>query len=213
MPFVQKRFTIIHNGITPQELLPRAEARKQLVPSSTAKIWIGVIAELHPIKGLDVLVEAFEHLASDFPDSELVIIGEGQERGKLERLMTVEGVTRRAHLLGRIENAATYMSAFDLFVLPSRSEGLPYVILEAGAARLPVVATKVGGIPEVIEDMKTGLLVPSDNRPLLTEAMERLLSDGSLSQTLAHALKETVYREFSMERMIEKTFALYPKYS
>lgn len=209
MPFVQKKFAVIHNGVHPQNTLPRLEAREQLLPSNKSTLWIGTIAELHPIKGLDILIEAFEHLASDYPDCELVIMGEGQERGALERMMKIEGVSGRAHLLGHVENASSYLAALDIFVLPSRSEGLAYVLLEAGVAGLPVVASEVGGIPEVIQNNVTGLLVPADNRPLLTEAMERIIGDAELAQKLKGALHEKVLKEFSLTDMAEKTFALY----
>ena len=211
MPGMRNKLTVVHNGVHPQNLLPRAEARAYLVPSPTKPFWIGTIAELHPIKGLDVLIEAFEHLAADYPDVELVIMGEGEERGTLERAMKVEGVSGRAHLIGHVEQASTYLKALDLFVLPSRSEGLAYVLLEAGVAELPVVASNVGGIPEVITDGETGLLVPPDQRRLLTAAMERLMKNTEEAQALGTALHERVSTDFSLEHMVEKTFASYER--
>ncbi len=209
LPFVQKKFRVVHNGLSHISFLSRAEARKKLLPGSPRTFWIGTIAELHPVKGLDVLIEAFEHMTVDFPEAELVIIGEGEERGALERQMKIEGVSGRSHLVGQVANASETLSAFDMFVLPSRSEALGYVLLEAGLAGLPVVATNVGGIPEIITDTVTGLLVPPDNRELLTDAMEKLSGDESLRARYGKALQEKVEKEFSREQMVKETFALY----
>jgi glycosyltransferase involved in cell wall biosynthesis len=209
LPIRKKNVLVIHNGIGPLALLSRDEARKTLLPESTNTFWVGVIAELHPIKGLPTLIEAYEHFAPDFPRSELLVLGEGQERSRLERQIRLEGVSGTTHLLGHVENAASYLEAFDVFVLPSRSEGLPYVLLEAGRAELPVIATQVGGIPEIIEDGTTGLLVPYGDRSALTEALESLGRNEALRRELATHLKEKIEQQFSLERMCRETFALY----
>lgn len=209
LPFVQKKFHVIHNGVHPIAFLSRSEARARLLPDCERKFWIGTIAELHPVKGLPVLIEAFEHFLADIPDAELVLIGEGQERGALEQQMKVEGVYERTLLAGHVPNAATYLNAFDIFVLPSRSEGLAYVLLEAGQAGLPVVATNVGGIPEIIEDQKTGILVPYGDRQALTRALLILAQAETLRTSIATHLKEKVGSDFSLARMTKETFALY----
>lgn len=209
LPFVHAKCRVIHNGIREGTFLSRTEARTKLLPESSRSFWIGTIAELHPVKGLDKLLIAFEHVAPDFPDSELVIIGGGEERAKLERLATIEGIGGRAHLVGHVENAAACLSAFDMFVLPSRSEGLAYVLLEAGLASLPVVASSVGGIPEVIEDGTTGLLVPYGDVPGLVDAFLSLARDAELRRTLGTALHAKVQSEFSLDQMIRDTFSLY----
>lgn len=208
-PFVQRKMTVIHNGVRAPEFLSREEARRKLLPSSTRSLWIGTIGELHPIKGHSTLIEAYEHVAPDVPDSELILIGEGQERSALERQIRIEGVSGSTHLLGHIPEASLYLRAFDIFVLPSRSEGLPYVLLEAGAASLPVVATAVGGIPEVITEEETGVLVPYGDRGSLTEALEYVAQDETLRRRLGSALHTKVENEFSVHRMVTQTFALY----
>ena len=208
-PFVQKRITIIHNGVHPIPFLSREEARKKLLPHSNRSLWIGTIGELHPIKGHHLLIEAYEHFVPYFPDSELVIIGEGQERSALERQMRIEGVSDTTHLMGHLPDAAMYLQAFDIFVLPSRSEGLPYVLLEAAQAGLAVVATAVGGSLEIVTDETTGVLLPYGDRSLLTEALEYVAGDETLRQQLGTALKAYVEKEFGIEQMIEQTLSLY----
>ena len=209
LPIRKKNLVVIHNGVGVPHLLSRSEARKALLPESTNTFWVGVIAELHPIKGLPTLIEAYEHFAPDFPRSELVLLGEGQERSRLERQIRLEGVSGTTHLLGHVENAASYLAAFDVFVLPSRSEGLPYVLLEAGIAGVPVIATQVGGIPEIIEDGMTGILVPYGDRNALTEALESLGRNEALRTDLGARLKLKIGTDFSLERMCRETFALY----
>jgi glycosyltransferase involved in cell wall biosynthesis len=209
MPFVLWKVAVVHHGVRPYEVLPRAKAREALAPLLPARTWIGTIAELHPVKGLDVLIQAVEHVLPDYEDVGLVIIGEGDERGYLEHLIKIEGLTDRVVLAGHIQNAPAHLSAFDLFVLPSRSESLGYVLLEAGMVGLPAIGTRVGGIPEILENEVTGLLVAPKNAPALTNAIERLLKDTALRTTLAEGLHQKVLNEFNPERMLDSTFAFY----
>jgi glycosyltransferase involved in cell wall biosynthesis len=209
LPLVSKKMRVIHNGVHPIDFLSRQDARAHLIPESRCSFWIGTIAELHPVKGLSVLIEAFEHFLVDYPDAQLVIIGEGQERGALERQMNVEGVYERACLAGHVPDAGRYLPAFDVFVLPSRSEGLGYVLLEAGLASLSVVASNVGGIPEIVVDGETGVLVPPGDREALTYSLRELAGNDATRRALAANLHAKVEREFSLDRMIEQTFSLY----
>jgi glycosyltransferase involved in cell wall biosynthesis len=213
-PFVQRKFHVVYNGIHPLKFLTREGARTQLLKNAQDRFWVGTIAELHPIKGLDVLIEAFEQFLVQYPESELIIIGEGEERYALETEIAHRNLSSRVHLVGHKRDAATLLAAFDIFVLPSRSEGLAYVLLEAGQARLPVLATKVGGIPEVIEHGETGLLVPYGNLPLLTKELKYLASNQTVRRVLGDALHAHVDSDFSIPQMLTNTFALYePKYS
>ncbi len=208
-PVLSRKMHVIWNGVSSFPLLSREEARQKLLPDARKRFWVGTIAELHPIKGLPTLIEAYEHFAPDVSESELVIIGEGQERPRLERQLTIEGVANTSCLLGYVPDASSYLKAFDVFVLGSRSEGLPYVLLEAGMAGIPVVATRVGGIPEIIEDGKTGLLVPYGDREALSQALVFLAKHNNKREELARALHEKILQDFSLEKMAEETFALY----
>ncbi len=209
MPFVQKKFRVIHNGVHEIELHSRDKARVRLAPTLHQSFWIGTIAELHPTKQLHVLIEAFATLADELPYIALVLIGEGSERQRLEKIIAEKGLEERVRLCGHVSEAGTYLSAFDLFVLPSRSEGLGYVLLEAGVASLPVVASSVGGIPEVIEDGISGTLVPSGDVPALTSALHTYLKETELRTAHGRTLHDRVDTEFSLKSMRDKTFALY----
>jgi glycosyltransferase involved in cell wall biosynthesis len=205
MPFVQKRLSVIYNGIDTDatKLIPQEVARVSLLRSiirnaevpDNAK-WIGTIAELHPTKNLDVLIRAFAALPSQSHPLILIVIGDGESRTQLEQLAVGCGVYDRVFFLGHIADAGHYLKALDIFVLPSHSEALGIALLEAGAARVPVVATSVGGIPEVIINGKTGLLVPPDVVPPLTKAISQLLHDFPLAHQFATALHTKVTNEF-----------------
>jgi len=167
---------MIHNGIAETVFDDKNTARDYLTTNTKVRSdthIVGTIAELHKNKGLDILIHAFREVAG----AHLVIIGEGEERKKLEHLIQELGMQDRIHLLGFIENAQRLLKAFDVFVLPSRKEGLPYVILEAGSAGVPVVASIVGGIPEIIDDQLSGILVPAYDTEALTEALTMLVNN------------------------------------
>lgn len=206
---VQRRLYTIHNGVNPIELLPREEARTKLATSVRAPFWIGTIAELHPRKQLETAIRAFGIIAKRFPQAVFVIVGEGQERKKYEQLIHDLGLNGCVILCGHINNAPAYLSAFDMFVSSSMAEGFAYAILEAGSAGLPIVATPVGGTPEIIENGITGLLFTSGDAPALATAFEQLLSDEPLRKKLSTAVHARTLNEFSIEHMIHKTAEVY----
>ncbi len=209
MPFVRNKLIVVHNGIDPQPLLSRNDARAYLAPQIHASFWIGTIAELHPVKQIDVLIRAFVPIAKMYADVALILIGGGEERKRLEELVRQEGLVSRIHFCGHVREASTYLSSLDIFVFPSRSEALGYALLEAGNASLPVVASKVGGIPEIITNHENGILVPPGNVSALTEALTLLIENDALRAKLGRALCERVTRVFSKEQMVRETLSIY----
>lgn len=115
----------------------------------------------------------------------------------------------KLNIISNIPDASKYLKNFDIFVLPSLKEGLPYVILEAGLAGLPVIASTVGGIPEIIENGKSGLLVSPANPEELADAVKKLIEDKTLRENLAKNLREKIKKEFSLEKMLKETISLY----
>ncbi len=202
---IRAKLVVVKNGIEPELQLPREEARKALAPQITAPYWIGMLSELHPTKRIEDAILAMKNV----PDAHLFVLGEGELRKTLESLITKNNLSDRVHLLGFVANAPRYLRAFDLFLHTSRSEALSLAILEAGAAGLPIVATRVGGIPEVIEDGVSGLLVPSYSPAKVATAISDLQNNPQRAFALGEAAKEKVLREFSLEHMIQKTLALY----
>lgn len=210
LPFVSpQKLSLVYNGINEIDFIERFAARAELDGTISEKFWIGTISELHKNKGLDTLITAFGQIAETQANTTLVIIGEGEERQALNSLIKSLNLSKKVHLLGFKENAARFLKSLDVFVLASRTEAFPYVTLEAGLAQLPVVATKVGGVPEVIVDKKNGLLVESGDATAIASAIQTLLEDSSQAAVLGHNLRKAVEERFSTNTMVEKTIAIY----
>lgn len=186
--------------------LPRAEARTALGIAGAGPV-IGFIGRLIPIKGTDVLLQALAR-ATDSPWN-AVIVGGGPERERLETLAASLGIGARVTFAGEREHAARYLAAFDLFVLPSRSEGTPIVLLETLAAGVPVIASAVGGVPDLIAAPAEGALVPPDDPAALGSAILRALSAPAAAEAGAKAAQERVRREYNFDSWISRHEALY----
>lgn len=163
------------------------------------------LARLEEQKGLGYLLDA----AARVPNVRFVIAGEGRERPSLERQAARLGLEDRVVFLGFRADPAALLRTCDLFVLPSLFEGLPLSILEAMAARKPVIASRIAGNDEAVVHGETGLLVPPADPGALADAIRRLLVDRGLAQRLAAAGQERVRREFSTESMVNRVSALY----
>ncbi len=170
-------------------------------------VWIGAIAGLYATKGLETLLAAAQRLiqirVNGRSPLQFIIIGEGPERKKLERSITANHLQKNCHLLGHIPDAALYLKAFDCFVLPSLKEGLPFTILEALAAQVPIVATRVGGIPEIMEESQTRHLIQPNNPAALTLA---ILSALSATSTIRESPPKPIP---TLQAMIEATERVY----
>ena len=212
-PFVKNKITTIHNGIGHIDFLPKEVARQKLAEMSKTvfdieKLWIGTVSELHKNKGLNFLVEASKNLPAD---AYIFIIGEGEERENLQKQIAKLGLKTRVFLLGRIENAKQYLKAFDIFTLTSRTEALPYSILEAGLAECAVVASRVGGIPEIIENNQSGILVEAGSVDQISKTIKDLIPNLENRKLFGHNLKEKILKDFSVEQMLSKTIEIYLK--
>ncbi len=210
-PFLRSKLVVIHLGIDCPPRLSKEEARAALAPHAVGRYWVGMISELHPTKCIADAICAFETLVKTHPEAILVIIGAGQEQERLESLVRDLHMRDHVSFAGFRENAASLLTAFNLFIHTSRSEALGYAILEAGCAALPVVATRVGGIPEIILDDDHGLLVPRENPPALAAAMESLIQDPRRGVELGARLHARVTTMFSKERMISETLSRYAR--
>jgi glycosyltransferase involved in cell wall biosynthesis len=206
MPLIGKKTALIHLGSSPFDLLPRTEARRALGEFSKGaqetRFWFGISAELHRNKGYEYLLKAFVPV-----DAELLCVSSGEDREKLEVLARELGIAQKVHFLGFIPEARKYMCGLDAFVLPSIKEGLPYVILEAGAAGLPIIASNVGGIPDALAH--AGILVRPKDVADLQQALQTVLSDETKRLAMGCAIKQKITTEFSFDGMIAKTDELY----
>lgn len=212
MPLMKNKHTLIHNGREAFVFFTRNEARSKLADTKNASpqkdIWIGVLSELTKNKNLHVLIDAMALIHKNGHSPHLYVCGEGEERDSLEKRIAEESLEEYIHLKGYIPNAANYLTAFDIFTLPSSKEGLPYVLIEAGFAALPVVASNIPGIKDIVTHHKTGLLVPITSEHL-ANAFITLLEDKSLREKYGQNLHAHVKKTFSVSHMVEQTVALY----
>jgi glycosyltransferase involved in cell wall biosynthesis len=170
---------------------------------------VGAISNLRPVKGLDVFIRAAADVARSHPGAVFTVGGEGTMREELEGLAGDLGLAERFELPGAVADVPTFLHRLDVCVLCSRSEGLSNAVLEYMAAGRPVVATAVGGTPELIEDGVHGLLVPPGDAAALAAAVRRLLDDPALAVRLAAAARRRARERFGRERMIARFEAFY----
>lgn len=183
-----------------------------LFPTDAAVSQIVLAAgRLSPEKGFGVLVESASAVLKQHPRTAFVLFGEGAERAKLEARVRELGIAGRFVMPGFTAELDKFLPWADVAVLPSFTEGLPNVALEASAAGVPVVATAVGGTPEVVADGVTGLLVPSGRPERITEALNRLLSDESLRSRMGNAGRERMRSEFTFAGQAAKYAELFER--
>jgi glycosyltransferase involved in cell wall biosynthesis len=170
---------------------------------------VGVVARLEPEKGHQTLLDAWPHVLRKVPDAYLLIVGEGSRRDALEQQAAANRIAHRVVFTGRRDDVPAVTAALDVAVLPSHREAQGLSILEAMALSRPVVASDVGGIPEMIEDGVTGLLVPHDKPKALAAAIVKLLTDHALADTIARAAHDLVHDRFCIELMVRAVEEIY----
>jgi glycosyltransferase involved in cell wall biosynthesis len=166
---------------------------------------VGSIGRLSWQKGYDVLVDALARM----PETEAVIVGEGPQRKNIERCARDAGVGGRLTLVGWSDDARSYLRRFDAFVLPSRFEGFPLVILEAMLAGVPVIATDVGSVSESVTDGDTGILVAPEDPAALAEAIRRVLADPELARRIGERGRQVALQRFTSRDMTESFERVY----
>lgn len=167
-----------------------------------------IVARLTEQKGQRYLIEALPALLSEWPTLSCLFVGEGDCREPLQQLAQQLNVRQACRFVGAMEAVADFYAAADVVVLPSLSEGFPFVLLEALALSKPVVATNVNGVPEIIEDGRTGLLVPPRDVAALASAIRRVLRDADAAAHMSRAGQARVTAEFTVERMLHETTAV-----
>jgi glycosyltransferase involved in cell wall biosynthesis len=207
------RCLLIENGIdiaqyARRQTIDEAKRSLGLLPERLA---LGAVGRLSPEKGFDRLIRSVHQLLQTGLDLELVIAGDGDDRPRLEQLIDELGVRDRVRLLGYCADPRQLYEALDVFVLSSLREGLPNVLLEAMALEVPVVATRIAGIPRLIQDGDNGLLVAADNADELARALASLVGDARLRSRLGQAARRTVEERYSFALRMKKIGAIYDK--
>ena len=209
--YPREKVVCIHNGIDAESLQLRRDKRnirKDLNIGQEAVI-LGTVGRLTPVKGHVYLLKAMQTLVSKNKDVRLVIVGDGPLRNQLENLAVELQIEKNVLFVGHQNDACDFIDAMDVFVLPSLHEGIPMVLLEALALSRPVVASRTGGIPEVIEDGVSGLLVEAGNPMALAEALAVLTKDVARAEQLGKNGRVRVEQRFTSNVMAAKTADLY----
>ena len=196
--------TTVDNGVDLHHFEPSTAdgsgVRQELGIPQDAPV-VGTVAVFRVQKRLDHWLRAAAKIKAAVPDTHFLLVGDGPLRGDVERWIEAEGLSGRAHLPGLQTEVRPYVAAMDVYQMSSQFEGLPIALLEAMSMQRPIVATTVGGIPEVVTDGREGLLVPPDSPDQLAEATSRLLQDPQMRGNLGEAARETVRERYSIDRM------------
>ena len=209
----EERFATVHNGIDADHYFApeaREACRREMGIRDGIHV-IGYVGRLAAGKGLETLIESMPAVLQKRPGTRLLLVGEGPLRDALVDLAEDTGVASKLIFTGFRAHVPRVLAALDLFVLPSLAEGFPLSVLEAMAAAKPIVATRIAGVVEQIEDEVTGLLVPPGDRAALAGAVLRLLEDKDLAERIARRAQRRAREEFTLQRMVEDYDALYRK--
>lgn len=225
------RVRVVHNGIDPLKPVAPAPALAALGGHCTGRLEaggpeaggpeaggheagrrgpvIGALTLLRPGKGLETLIEAAPLVLERHPGAAFVIVGEGPDLAALRAQASAFGVAQAVHFIGPCAEPAAVLGAIDVFVHPSWAESFPYVVLEAMSLARPIVASRVGGIPEAVTDGESALLVPPRDGAALAGALIKLLDDPVLADRLARAAHERLVSRFTREAMIDGLVGVY----
>lgn len=205
------RVVAIPNGIDSAFFAPRCdkmEARRRW-NFSDDEILIGGVGRLHEAKGFEFLIDAVARVLPEFPQVRLVLAGEGPLREALVRQVESLGIGARVSFVGFQSDVRPFLEMLDVFVLSSRCEALPFALLEAMAMRLPVVATRTGGVAEVIQHGRSGLLAPSGDAAAIADRLRPLLRSPAMRRRMGCDSRERVVHDFSLEQSVARTIAVY----
>ena len=202
---------VIPNGIDLNKFnnLSKETLRKRLEIKEDEKI-ITFVGTLRIVKGVKYLIKAMKIIKQKSPDTKMMLVGDGEEREELESLVEELGLKERVKFIGRVQNEEIpqYMVASDVFVLPSLSEGFPVTVLEAMASGVPMIATNVGGLPEIIKDGENGFLVEPKNPEEIAEKVLLLLEDDKLRERISRNNKKKA-KGYSWDSAVEKLEEVY----
>ena len=202
------KIEMIRNGIDLRVFDHAAPVVKQELGWNSYPL-VGLVGRLSEEKGVDIFLASAVEVLSKLPDTKFVVVGDGPDRDKLGALVDELGLRSNVHMLGRRDDMPAVYASLDLVVSSSRREGLPMAILEGMASRLPIVATAVGGVPTIILDGKTGVLVPTLDPGLIAVGIVELLRNAADRERLGAAARQLVEEEFSAQRMTADYLRVY----
>ncbi len=212
-----KKISRICNGVDTNIFYPSNGKKQPLVDCPFAfnkqEIYIGCVGRMHGVKDQLTLVRAFIKVLKDFPElkkkARLILIGEGPLRPKAEQLLADENLQEIVWLPGKRDDIADIMRCLDIFVLPSAAEGISNTILEAMATGLPVIATNVGGNPELVIEGETGSLVEKQNPIMMAQCLANYLENNMMREQQGHNARQRVMEQFSLNKMVTSYLEVY----
>jgi glycosyltransferase involved in cell wall biosynthesis len=202
----RKRVYVVTNGIDPAKFAAPAgngSLRHELGILDSAVV-IGTVGRLTEVKRQDLLIDAFSQLRPDTRDLHLLLVGDGPLLNHLRARARDRGVEKRVHFVGYRTQPERYLQLMTVFALTSRSEGMPLAVLESWAAGVPVVASRVGGLPEIVDHGRTGLLFESGDIPALVEALQTLIGEPCLSKQMGEAGRREVLGKYDIQRTADE---------
>lgn len=207
------RVEVVYNGVDLEAMNRPSETARQRLRNEfglESDDFVCVqVARLHPLKDHGTALAAIDEARRTLPNIRLLIVGEGDERSAIESEITRHGLQQHVTLTGNRTDVSDLLAASDVFLMSSISEGIPLTIIEAMAAARPVVSTAVGGIPEMVDDGKTGLLAPAGDAKTLARQLQRLHQQPSLRRQIVEAAAESARRRFSLTGMLNQYERMY----
>ena len=206
-----EKLVVIPNGIEMDAFshLPSKEAAREILGLPREGLLVGSIGRSQQVKGFDILIESFQQFASQFHTVHLIFAGSGPEFAALQSQASRWDHLGQIIFLGNVDDVRPVLAALDIYVQPSRYEGMPNAVLEAMASGLPVVASAVGGIPEIVQDHVTGVLVPPQQVSILTAALKSFLMDANTRMRFGRAGREFIRQYYPLTETVAKTEAVY----
>jgi glycosyltransferase involved in cell wall biosynthesis len=204
----EDRVHLIRNGIDLRPFIGPARPHQDQSGINCA-LKVGLAGRLSPEKGIDLFLRAAANVLRELPLTQFVVVGDGPDRATLDALIRELGIEKNALLFGRNEDMPSFYASLDLLVSSSRQEGLPMALLEGMASGLPLVATAVGAVPNVVHNNRTGILLPAEDVKALTAAIVKLLSEPATRKTYGAAARDLIRNEYSAERMTAEYLQLY----
>ncbi len=211
LPFLNGKVSVIHSAVDVEEINRGLNLKKvrEIKEKFGGKPLIGTLAALTEQKDIPNLISAAEIVLRELLSAKFVVFGEGKLRKSLEKLIEEKGLKEKFILYGFVKDVPNYTKALDLFVLPSKNEGLGSSLLIAMALKIPVVATAVGGTVEAVKDGETGILVPPENPKALSEGILKLIKDRELRERLTENAFSLILKKFSVSAMVDSYVELY----
>lgn len=211
----EERVHLIYNGVDATLYHPATaeerDAARRLLGVPDAGLVMMAVGSLKPIKGFDLLIRSAAPVLRARPDARLVLVGDGVDRGALHTLAAEQGIGAQVVFAGLRDDVDVVLRAADVLALSSRTEALPTVVIEAMATGLPVVATRVGGVPELVEPERSAILVPANDEDALRAALERVADAPQLRRTMGARGRAIVESRFRLERMCEERETLFER--